>query len=135
VIVEAAARARREAEWNAAVLDAMFAAAPIGMALLDLDLRFARVNKLMARIDGVPPEGHVGRSPREILPGFPAEAVEEAFRRVLETNAPLDTYLAGETPAAPGETRRWRVTWYAVRVGGEPVGVGVLVSEDRPGRR
>ena len=130
-LFEVAARTRREAEWNAAVLDAMFARAPVALALLDKDLRFARVNRLLARIDGVPAEDHVGRSPIDLFPGLPGDQLREAFRRVLETNTSLATMVEGETPAAPGETRRFAMTWYPVRVGGAPVGVGVMVVEER----
>ena len=50
---------------------------------------------------------------------------------MLETNTSLATMVEGETPAAPGEMRRFALTWYPVRVGGAPVGVGVMVVEER----
>jgi PAS domain S-box-containing protein len=113
-----------------AVLDAIFDNAPIGIGLIDPDLRFARVNPRLAEINGIPAEAHVGRTPREILPELPHDEVEAAFREVLRTGLPkLDVVLSGETPAAPGRLRHWLESWYPVRFEGEISGLGILVRE------
>ncbi|BDG05333.1 GAF domain-containing protein [Anaeromyxobacter oryzae] len=129
-LYEAASRHRAEAEWNAATLDAALAAAPIGLALFDREMRFLRVSAHLARITGSSPEAHVGRSVREILPGFPGEALDDAFRKVIASGAPYDVVVEGETPAFPGTTRRFLATYYPVRVGGEVVAVGAVVREE-----
>jgi len=107
------------------MLDAIIDNAPVGIALFDRDLRFARVNPLLADMGGVSAEAHLGRTLREVLPGLPAEAIEGALRGVLETGFPvLDVPVVGETPAAPGKRRHWTTSAFAV--GG---GIGVLVRE------
>lgn len=131
-LYEAAAQQRAETEWNAATLAAMIGAAPVGLALLDRDFRFLRINEVLARIDGVPADAHLGRTPPEVLPGLTLPPVEEAFRRVLETGQRVDDLkVVGETPAAPGTTRRFGVSLYPVRVGAEVVGVGLMVREEK----
>jgi PAS domain S-box-containing protein len=129
-LFDAERAARAEVERSRALLDALFASAPIGIAYLDRDLRFVRLNRLLADMNGLPVEAHLGRTPRDVLPGVPVDEVEAAFRRVLETGEPLvDVPLSGETPAMPGKTRHWLESWYPVRAGGAIEGIGVLVRE------
>lgn len=130
-LYEAAARHREDAEWTAATLEALVGAAPVGMALFDREMRFLRVNRVLAEIDGLPAEAHLGRTPGELLPLLPGDALGAAFRRVLETGQRVDDLaVSGETPAAAGTTRRWAVSFYPVRVGAEVIGVGLLVREE-----
>ncbi len=113
-----------------AVLDAIFDNAPLGIGLIDRDLRFARVNPQLAEINGIPAEAHIGRTPRELLPDLPHDTVEATFREILRTGQPqLDVELSGETPAAPGRLRHWVESWYPVGFGGEIFGLGILVRE------
>ncbi len=128
-LFEDASHARAEAEWIAAMLSGMCGAAPVGLALLDRDMRFIRVNGTFARVDGIAPEAHVGRTPIELLPLAPAEQIVNAFRTVLETGAPLDREMEAQAPTSPGISRRFATSWFPVRVRGEIAGVGVVVRE------
>lgn len=128
-LFEEATRSRAEAEWTAALLAGTYGAAPVGLALLDRDMRFVRVNGVFAKVDGLPTDAHVGRRPVEVLPGLSGEQVEAAFHSVLDTGAQVEREVVGESPGAPGVARRWVTSWYPVRVGGEVVGVGVVVRE------
>lgn len=62
--------------------------APVGLALFDPELRYLRVNRMMADLNDLAPEAHIGRSLREIAPEV-AEVVEAPFRRVLQTGEPI----------------------------------------------
>lgn len=46
----------------------LYRTAPVGLALLDRDLRFVRINEWLATINGKPVEAHVGRTLEEIIP-------------------------------------------------------------------
>ena len=131
-LYEAMTKNRFDAEWNAGVLDALFDAAPVALALIDREMRFTRVNSRLEEMNGIPAKAHVGRTPLELLPGVPGEQIAAAFRTVLENGRALEVTVLGETPAAPGTSRRWNETWFPVRVGGAIVGVGVLVVEEPP---
>jgi PAS domain S-box-containing protein len=122
---------RAEAERYAALLDAILGNAPIGVGVVDRDLRFVQVNPLLADMNGLPPEAHLGKTPSELLPGIAGLAeIERNLQRVLDTGIPqLDAPVSGETPAAPGKWRHWLESWYPVRAGAEVVGIGVLVRE------
>jgi PAS domain S-box-containing protein len=124
-------RGARTAEARTrALLDALVEHAPVGIGFLDRDFRFARVNRVLAEIDGLPAEAHLGRLPRELFPGIPMERIEASWRRVLETGEPLvDVPVEGETPAAPGRRRQWVESWYPVQAGAETLGLGAIVRE------
>jgi PAS domain S-box-containing protein len=112
-------------------LTAVFERAPVGIALLDTDLRFVRVNDRIAEINGVSAEDHVGRRIAEVLPGLPPEAEADAAE-VARTGRRVDQVeVTGSTPAQPGITRHWTATYWPVRtpLSDEVVGVGIVVGE------
>ncbi|ABS28091.1 multi-sensor signal transduction histidine kinase [Anaeromyxobacter sp. Fw109-5] len=129
-LLDAERQARVGEERARATLDAIFDYAPMGIGLIDRELRFVRVNPSLAEINGLPAAAHAGRTPRELMPDLPNDEVEAAFREVLSSGQPkLDVELSGETPAAPGRLRHWVESWYPVRVEDEIFGLGVLVRE------
>jgi len=111
-------------------LEAIYATAPIGLAVLDRDLRFVRINERFAAINGASVAAHLGRTLREMAPDLTPQA-EAVLRRILETGeAVRDVSFVGETPAEPGVTRTWVEQWHPMRnAGGDIVGVSV-VAED-----
>src|SRR5919199_6045755 len=113
-----------------ALLDVIFARAPVGLALFDADLRYVRVNDRMAEFNGVPLGEHAGHTISELLPGLPG--IEDDLRRVLDTGEPLiEVEISGETPARPGRRREWLCSYWPVRPGdGERItGIGSVVFE------
>ena len=81
--------------------------APVGMAVLDRELRYLLCNQKLADINGMPQEAHIGRTVAEIVPGI-APSVEAAFRTVLagETEA-LEFRVTGTTAREPETLRTW----------------------------
>lgn len=129
-LLDAEREARAAEAQSRALLDAVVENAPIGIAFVDLDLRYRRVNRLLADLDGLPVEDHLGKTMRDLFPGLPGDEVETTWRRILETGRPvLDVEVQGETPAAPGKGRTWLESWYPVRAGAEVLGIGALVRE------
>lgn len=126
---ELTAAVRAEAE-TAALLDSLISTAPIGFAVFDRELRYVRVNRVLAEIDGFPAEAHLGRRPSELLPDL-AEAGDRLLRSVLETGQPnLEVKLSGEVPSTPGVRRHWMVSDYPVRgADGGLDGVAAVVWE------
>ena len=111
-------------------LETLYRTAPIGLALVDRDLRFLRINEKLAEIDGVPMDAHIGHTLREVVPGV-ADTIEPLYRRVVETGEPvLHIEIHGTTPAQPNIERDWLVDYYPLK---EPDGsvqaVGAIVVE------
>jgi PAS domain S-box-containing protein len=123
--------ARREAQDSLAVVDAIFAAAPVGLAFMDTSFHYVRVNEALAQINGLPVEEHVGRSLRDVLGEELARTIEPYHRHVIDTGEPiLDLAVEGQTEAAPGDTRNWLVSYYPVRDAADTIlGVGVVITD------
>jgi PAS domain S-box-containing protein len=133
VVFEDATRLKaseRERADSAALLDTLLESAPVGLAFFDRDLRYARVNRELERINGVSAAEHEGRRVGEVLPEMPA-SVEDGLRRTLESGEPIvDLEVTGRTPALPGVDRRWLCGWYPVRHrDGETIGLGAVVVD------
>jgi two-component system CheB/CheR fusion protein len=111
-------------------LEAIYRTAPVGLCVLDAELRFVRINERLAEINGVPAADHLGRTVREVLPHL-ADAVEPPLRRILETGTPvLDVEINGETPAQPGVTRTWIESWFPLEdETGRTVGINIVAEE------
>jgi PAS domain S-box-containing protein len=123
--------ARRDAQDSLAVVDAVFGAAPVGLAFMDKKFRYVRVNDALATINGLPAEEHDGRTLRDVLGDELAQTIEPFHRHVLETGeALLDLPIDGQTAALPGEQRNWLVSYYPVRDAVDDViGVGVVITD------
>ena len=118
---------QRATERHLAELDAVFRDSPLGLAFLDLDLRFLRVNEALARMNQVPAAEHLGRTVGEVT-GL--HDVERALRRVVETGEPLldlDVALHG---------RRFEASYFPVRDDrGELLAVGKAMTDVTARRR
>ena len=56
-------------------LDLLYRTAPVGLGLLDRELRYVRINDRLARINGKPVSAHIGRTVREVIPDLAVEVV------------------------------------------------------------
>jgi len=111
-------------------IESIYQTAPIGLAILDPDLRFVRINQLLAKNNGISVEEHLGRTIDEVVPNL-ADKVEPLCRHLLETGEPiLDMEISGETPAQPGVCRTWLESWFPLKQpDGTVVGINVVVQE------
>ena len=111
-------------------LDAFFVDSPAGLAIVDDQLRYTRINRTLAEINGVTVAEHIGRTAGQIMPKL-AAVIEPMFRMVLDEGKEfLNIEVNGETPAQPGVARQWMVSYFPIR---EPKGritsVGIVVIE------
>ncbi|MFI9612340.1 SpoIIE family protein phosphatase [Streptomyces sp. NPDC052023] len=87
------AREQRQ-RWTVgqSVVDGFLTRSPVGMAVVDLDLRYVWMNDTLERFGGVPREQRLGRRLSELLPGLQAETLEGLMRKVLLTGVPVTDY-------------------------------------------
>ena len=110
-------------------LETLYDTTPVGLSLHDRDLRWLRINRELAEINGFPVEAHIGRSPEDLLPGV-EDRVGELIRGVFETGEPtLGVEIRGTTPAEPDVPRVWVGDYYPVLSEGEVFAVGACVRE------
>lgn len=103
----------RRLERDVALSTRMVSQSPIGLAVLDTELRYVSVNPALEQLNGVPAEDHLGRKIGEVLPHLDAAAFETAAREVLRTGKPLvDLHTVGRTAADPDSEHAWSVSLY-----------------------
>lgn len=127
-LTEAEHKALVAADEALALLDTVIDAAPIGMAVMDREFRYTRINRRLAELNGRPPAEHLGRKASELYPQG-AQRWEPYWRQVLTTGRPLvDVEISA--PDHQGVLRHVLVSHYPVRVGDRPlVGVGMVVLD------
>ncbi|WP_377269592.1 SpoIIE family protein phosphatase [Peterkaempfera sp. SMS 1(5)a] len=97
------AAALEAVERDLATRDALFEQAALGIAVLDTQLRYVGVNAMLAGMNGVPPEEHIGRTTGEVLPERAADEVSAIQREVLATGEPIvDVTVASPSARRPG---------------------------------
>lgn len=118
-------------ETDLALCDRLIRQSPIGLALLDPELRYVLVNPALARIDGIPAADHIGRRLRETLPFSDVGTIESALRQVLTTGTPLlDQYHVGRPPTDPDEDHAWSLSFYRLEdPGGRTLGAAASVVD------
>jgi hypothetical protein len=122
--------ARKQADESLALLDTLYASAPVGLAFFDRELRCLRMNEYIAAINGVSLEQTIGRTMREYLPEF-ADEVEALMRQVLETGEPIQNLeISDQTKAGDHGEQHVLANYYPVYAkNGEILGIGVTVSD------
>ncbi|MBD2517018.1 PAS domain S-box protein [Nostoc sp. FACHB-973] len=112
------------------LLHAFIASAPVGITLLDSQLRFIVINEALAEINGISAAEHFGKTPYEIVPDL-ASQQEQVFQRVLTTGeSVLDFEVSGETAKFPGVERTWLASYFPIQSGtSQPMGIGMVVVE------
>jgi PAS domain S-box-containing protein len=121
--------AEEQALAAAEEIGAIYASAPVGLTVVDRDLRYIRINDRLAEMNGIPAADHIGKTIMELLPDVAATA-EAPLRRVLEGEEIWGVEITGQTPAMPNVTRTWRENWLPVRsAGGEVIGVAISAEE------
>ncbi len=119
----------REREARA-LLETVLAASPVGIAFVDTQLRYVRINEALAAVNGRTAAQHVGRTVREVL-GDAATPLETQLRGVLTTGQPkLGVEFAAPPPNGAGGLRHWLANFYPVHTEhGAVAGVGVIVLD------
>ena len=128
--IEERLRLLNELENERALLNSLLDNAPVGFGFFDHELRFLRVNPAMAEMNGVPIEGHLGRTLLDVLPKLSPE-VADSFRQVLHSGQNIvNREFTAETPRRPGAQRYWLCNFYPVKLpDGTLLGVGAVVTD------
>jgi PAS domain S-box-containing protein len=114
-------------EQVVAIFQAILGTAPVGIGVVDTQLRFVVVNDHLAAMHDTSVDGHLGRRPGEVSSDLGTQ-VEPLFQRVLDDEEPLvDVELDRSTSS--GDARVWRASYFPVRLDGAVIGVGTIVVD------
>jgi diguanylate cyclase (GGDEF)-like protein/PAS domain S-box-containing protein len=129
-----AEQALREADEQArlrlAEIEQIYRYAPVGLFTFDREYRFLRINEHMARINGLSPEAHIGKSMWEVVPDV-APGLVEVFRPIFEQGQPvLDVEIHGRTAGDPDRDHDWLGNYFPLTGGdGQVVAmIGVVLD-------
>lgn len=105
----------------------MGSAIPVGLAVLDRELRYVQINAMLAEANGLGVAEHLGRSVREVLPKA-ADALEPILQVVLDSGRGCSHLtIAAEVPSLPGELSDWEASCLPI-AGPDGGTIGVLVQ-------
>ncbi|MFF4257826.1 SpoIIE family protein phosphatase [Streptomyces sp. NPDC001663] len=122
---------RRQWTVGQSVLDGFLTRSPVGMAVMDLELRYVWLNDTLERFGGVPREQRLGRRLSELLPGLQAATIEGLMRKVLLTRDPVTDYeYLGWSWADPHRQHAYSTSFFPLVDGGDAVtGVCYMVQD------
>ena len=129
-VEEALRESEQTAQSRSDEVEAIYATAPIGLCVLDTNLRYIRINNRLAEINGLSVEQHLGKTVREIVPDLADEA-EPILHRIIQTGEPVHNIeIKGETLAQPGVERTWLENWLPFRNHqGQVIGISIVAEE------
>ena len=121
---------------DSALLETLVLEAPVAFAFYDTDLRYRRINRMLADINGVPMGDHIGQRPTDVLPAALGAAVEMILTEVLRTHKVIaDDDFTAVSPVT-GELCHYQSQWFPARdEAGAVIGVAVLVTDVTARRR
>jgi len=107
---------------------------PIGIAICDRNLRFAAVNRNLAKMNNIPPDEHLGKTIKEVV-GSLAPTVETRIEHVFRSGRPLNNaHLVGRLGART-DFGHWLENYFPIlNRSGQVTQVGVFIME-LPARR
>lgn len=122
-------QSQMQVQRQLAEIETIYQSAPVGLNVLDRNLRFVRINERLAEMNGLPVEAHIGRTVRELLPDL-ADTAEALLRPIFDSGEPLlNVEIRGETPAQPGVQRVWLESFLPLKQGDRVIGINTVCEE------
>jgi PAS domain S-box-containing protein len=123
-------RATNASQHQLQELESVYTYAPVGLAVVDSQHRWQRVNKVMADYFGKRPEDFIGKGICEAVPTI-AEAFDKHLQRSITTKAAVrNVEISGECPITRGSIRTWSASFYPlVDAEQRMMGVNVVIDD------
>jgi formate hydrogenlyase transcriptional activator len=104
-------------------------ASQVGLCILDTEFRYRAVNRMLAKMNGQPPEAHLGKSVREVL-GDSAEPTERYLGSVMATGqSALNRQISGMLPGR-SDLAHWIAHYIPIRdASGAISRIGAVIVE------
>jgi two-component system, chemotaxis family, CheB/CheR fusion protein len=108
-------------------IETLYKTAPVGMALIDRNMRFLKINKHFADQTGRPAEHHIGRTLREIAPSL-AERMERPIGEVFDQERAV-TSIEASVNVTGGAPQDFLIDFYPYQEDGRAVAVGIIIKD------
>ncbi|MBE9184697.1 PAS domain S-box protein [Microcoleus sp. LEGE 07076] len=113
-----------------ALIDSLLEASPLAICFLDREMRFIRINQVLAELNGLSAAQHLGKDFRQL---FPESAPKFALiiQQVLDSGeSVLNVEISGENRGKQGEFGYWLANYYPVKnERGEIIGAGIILAD------
>jgi PAS domain S-box-containing protein len=121
---------REEIQQREAQLNAFFSNASVGLAIIDKDLLFQRINGPFAELNGLDFRDQVGKPLRAVIADL-SHQIEPLLRKVANTGEPLLAQeIKGPIPSTPGVTGWWLKSLFPIAKDGDVVTqMGIVVQD------
>lgn len=116
-----------------AQMQALLAAAPLGVSFVDTDFRVQMINRTIVRMVGLPSQSFVGKTLKEVSPDLWPQ-LEPHYLSVLRTGLGESFEGVADCETEPGCLQYWLSTLFPVFAHGRVVGIG-NVAMDITGRK
>lgn len=119
-----------------AEVELLYRTAPVGLCLLDTQMRYLRINERLASLNGLPVQQHIGKRVEEILPEI-AELMEPVFHRVVATGEPaLDIDIERPGSDKPEDFHSYVVSYHPLKDSeGSVIAISIVVQDITKMRR
>jgi PAS domain S-box-containing protein len=107
-------KSENKAHKRLSEIEAIYNSAPMGLCVLDCDLRYLRINKSMAEMNGFSPQEHIGKSIHEMVPDLSQQG-EAIAKEIFQTGKAVSMEMNGTTAAQDGAVRTWIEGWYPIK--------------------
>jgi PAS domain S-box-containing protein len=117
-------------QQSEAQLDGFFYSASMGMSIFDKQLKFVKINDVLAKINGIPVGNHLGKNLQEIVPDlFPK--IEHFYQKFLSTGKPLlNQEIIGQFRGETGIEKTWLASYFPIfDIDNVPYRVGVVMID------
>jgi two-component system CheB/CheR fusion protein len=108
-------------------IETLYKTAPVGMALVDGNRRYLKINKQFADLNGQPIESHIGRTLNDMLPGLSGkmeQPIAEVFERGEEVaNLEATVHVEGEG------VQDVLIDFYPYQEDGRVTAVGIILMD------
>jgi PAS domain S-box-containing protein len=121
---------REEIEHREAQLNAFFSNAPVGLAIIDKDLCFQRINEPFAQLNRLDSNAQVGKPLKDVIADL-SHQIDPLLRKVARTGEPiLNQEIRGPVPSTPGVTGWWLKSFFPIAKDGNVVTqMGIVVQD------
>ena len=109
-------------------LENVYINSPVGLCLLDKELKFVKVNDNLAHINNLSVAEHIGKTGQELFSDW-ADIYEPLMRQVLNTGVALKNVEFQTLTPVFLQTRYWIGSFYPVILENDQVGVGAVITE------
>jgi len=108
-------------------IETLYKTAPVGMALVDRNQRFLKINQHFADLTGRPIEDHIGRTLRDIALTL-AERMDRPVEEVLEKERAI-VNVEARVSVTGGVWQDFLIDFYPYQEEGRTIAVGILIKD------